>query len=210
VGDKDYDPLFAYGYGLSYSDDGSLAKISEESGLSDDLRVAKGLFLQFGDPVGDWRMQVRDSAGWTWIENSRGTSSTGALTVKSVDWQLQEDTIVATWTGEAVIALSGPAVDFVREQNADMALQLDYQVLKAGSGRAGIGMNGGIINLTESLTDKVDAGWQTSFIKLSCFAAAGTDMASVAQLFIGAEAGLVLQLESAEVVANPGEASCTL
>lgn len=210
VGDEEYDPLFAYGYGLGYADDGSLAKISEASGLSDDLRVPKGLFMQFGDPVGDWRMQVRDSAGWTWIENSRGASSTGALTVRPVDRQVQEDTILATWTGEAMLALSGPAVDFVREQNADMALKLDYQVLKADTARAGIAMNGGIINLTESLADKVDAGWQTSFIKLSCFAEAGTDMANVAQLFIGSEAGLVLQLESAQVVANPGNASCIL
>lgn len=210
VGDEDYDPLFAYGYGLSYADDGSLARVSEDSGLSDDMQVPKGLFVQFGDPVGDWRMQVQDSAGWTWIENSRGASSTGALTVKPADWQLQEDTIVANWNGQAVLAISGPAVDFVRETNADMALQLNYQVLKADAARAGIAMNGSIIDLTESLTDKAGTGWQSSFIKLSCFAEVGTDMANVAQIFIGAEAGLVLQLESAQVVANPGDAGCTL
>jgi beta-glucosidase len=210
VGDDDYDPLFAYGFGLSYADDGSLAELSEESGLSDDTRVPKGLFMQFGDPARDWRMQVRDSAGWTWIENSRGSSSTGALTVRPADWQLQEDTIVATWTGQAVLALSGPAVDFVREKNADMALQLKYQVLAAEAARAGIGMNGGIIDLTESLVRQAGAGWQTGLIKLSCFAEAGTDMANVAQVFFGAEAGLALQLESAKVVANPGDASCTL
>ena len=209
VGDENYDPLFAYGFGLSYSDDGSLAKLAEQSGLSDDMRVPQGLFMQFGDPVGDWRMQVRDSAGWNWIENSRGGSSTGALTVKPADRELQEDTIVATWTGEGVLAISGPAVDFVREKNADMALQIDYQVLKADTDNASIVMGGGVVDVTESLASKADAGWQTSFIKLTCFAEAGTDMAEVAQLSIVSQAGLVLQLGSMKMAANPGDASCT-
>ena len=33
VGDECYDPLFAYGFGLSHSDDGALAPLPEESGL---------------------------------------------------------------------------------------------------------------------------------------------------------------------------------
>jgi len=210
VGDENYDPLFAYGYGLSYADDGSLARLPEESGLTDDMRIAKGLIVEFGDPVGDWRMQVRDSAGWNWIENSRGGSSTGVVAVKAADRQLQEDTIVATWTGEAVLALSGPAVDFVRETNADMALRLDYQVLQADGARASIGIGSGQVDLTESLAGKIDAGWQTSMIKLSCFDEAGANMADVAQLAIESNAGLVLQLGSVKVVANPGDASCTL
>lgn len=213
VGDENYDPLFAYGFGLSYADNRALAQLSEDSGLTDDMRIAKGIFVAFGDPVGNWRMQVLDSAGWNWIENSRGVSSTGVLTVQPADRQLQEDTIVVSWTGEGALALSGPAVDFVRETNADMALQLDYAVLQAAGARAGIGLSGGAsgsVDVTQSLADKVGAGWQTGLIKLSCFAAAGADMASIAQLVIGANAGLVLQLGSAQVVANPGGVGCTL
>ena len=32
--DPDYDPLFAYGFGLTYSDDGTLSELSEESGVT--------------------------------------------------------------------------------------------------------------------------------------------------------------------------------
>ena len=213
VDDDDYDPLFAYGYGLTYADDGSLARLSEESGLTDDMKIARGLILEYGDPVGDWRMQVLDSAGWNWIEDSRGGSSTGVLTVEPADRLLQEDTIIATWTGGAVLAVSGPPVDLKREANGDMVLQLDYRVLQADGTRAGIGMGGasdGYVDVTKSLPGKVDAGWQTSFIELSCFAKAGTDMADVAHFAVGADAGLILQLGAAKVVANPGDAGCAL
>ena len=68
-----------------------------------------------------------------------------------------------------MLAVSGPPVDFKREANGDMVLQLDYRVLQADGTRAGIGMGGasdGYVDVTESLPGKVDAGWQTSFIKL--------------------------------------------
>jgi beta-glucosidase len=216
VGDEHYDPLFAYGHGLGYADDGTIAKLSEESGLTDDMQAAKGLIVAFGDPVGAWRMQALDSAGWNWINNSRGASAIGALRVMPADEDLQEDTMIATWTGDAVLAVSGPTENFVRETNADMVLELRYQVLRSGESAVQIGMGRGpdwtgLVNVGESLSAKAGAGWQTGYIKLSCFEEAGMNMASIGNpLIVTAGAGLVLQLRSVEVVANPGDAGCTI
>ena len=67
------------------------------------------------------------------------------------------------------------------------------------------------VDVTESLLTQSGAGWQTGFIKLSCFEDSGLDMASVSEpLIITAGAGFVLQLASAEVVANTGDAGCAL
>ncbi|MDJ0700003.1 MAG: glycoside hydrolase family 3 N-terminal domain-containing protein [Woeseiaceae bacterium] len=216
VGDDDYDPLFPYGHGLGYEDDGSVAELSEESGLSDDMMIPKGLILESGDPAGAWRMQALDAAGWNWIANSRGASATGAVRVMPADREREEDTIIATWTGDATIAVSGPAEDFARETNADMALRVDYKVHQSGESAVRIGMGHGpdriaYVDVTDSLAEQSATDWQTGFIKLSCFEEAGLNMEAVGNpLVVTAGAGLVLQLGSAEVVGNPGDAGCEL
>ncbi|REA74601.1 1,4-beta-D-glucan glucohydrolase, partial [Staphylococcus pseudintermedius] len=51
VGQKDYHPQFAFGYGLTYEDNGDLGKLSEVSGLPANV-AAPGVYLQRGKPAG--------------------------------------------------------------------------------------------------------------------------------------------------------------
>jgi beta-glucosidase len=216
VGDEDYNPLFAYGYGLGYADDGALATLSEDSRISEEMMITKGLVIEFGDPAGTWRMLAFDEAGFNWVGNSRGASGTGAVRVMPADRNVQEDTIIATWTGFGALVVSGPAANFSEETKADMALRLEYQVQNLADSEVQIGMGRGtgksaFVDVTESLLTQSGAGWQTGFIKLSCFEDSGLDMASVSEpLIITAGAGFVLQLASAEVVANTADAGCAL
>jgi beta-glucosidase len=216
VGDDDYDPLFAFGYGLSYADDGSVAKLSEDSGPSDESMSPKGVLVAYGDPVGGWRMRAFDGAGGNWVSNSRGASATGAVRVTPADRSLQEDTMLATWTGGGMIAVTGPEVSFTQEANAGMALELEYRVHGTGESAVRIGMGRNTnkiayLDVTDSLVAQSGKGWQTGYIKLSCFADAGMDMASIGSpLVITATAGLVLQLASAKVVATAVDAGCKL
>ncbi len=216
VGDEDYNPLFAYGYGLGYADDGALATLSEDSRVSEEMMIAKGLVIEFGDPAGVWRMLAFDEAGFNWIGNSRGASGTGVVRVMPADRNVQEDTIIATWTGFGALVVSGPAENFSEETKADMALRLEYRVQSLGDSEVQIGIGSGpgksaFVDVTKSLLTHSGAGWQTGFIKLSCFEDSGLDMASVSEpLIITAGAGFVLQLASAEVVANTGVAGCAL
>ncbi len=216
VGDADYDPQFAYGHGRSYADQGNLDVLPEVSGLDANASLGKGVFFAFGDPVGEWGLLLSDAGGQTRVGDSRGASGAGMLTATPSDRNVQEDTLRLTWTGPGSVIIAGPPADFERESNGDMALELEYQVVKASGGEAAIHMaNGpdlsGIIDAGEAFAAQAGAGWQTRLIKLSCFAEQDVDMRSIAApLVISGDAGLELQLARAEIVANPGDAGCSL
>jgi beta-glucosidase len=216
VGDPDYDPLFAYGYGLTYGDDGNLDPLSEESGLAEGAESDKGSLMTFGDPAGSWGLYLRDGEQNTRVVDSRASSASGNLNVAQADREVQEDTLLAEWSGPAAFAIAGSPQDFERESNGDMAVELVYRVVEAGGGDAGISMvssddASGFIDTGDAFAAQAGAGWQTRLIKLSCFADQGVDMRSLAApLVVSGDAGLVLQMASARVVANPGDAGCSL
>ena len=216
IGNDDYDPLFAYGYGLSYADDGAVARLPEESGLSEDMMVSRHLIVAYGDPVGAWRMMAWEISGWHWIDNSRGASDSGAVRVVPADRNSQEDTILATWSGDAAIMVAGTRENYSRESNSDMVLRLEYQVRSMGDSPVQIGMRDadgslGFVDVTDAFMAQAGKPWRTGHIKLACFEQAGLEMAAVsAPLIVSSGDGLVLQLGSAEIVANPGDAGCEL
>jgi beta-glucosidase len=216
VGDAEYDPLFAYGYGRSYADKGDLPALPAESGLSDVAAEDRGKFIAFGDPVGDWSLLLSDDGGQVAVGDSRGTSSSGVLTAKPADRDVQEDSLELAWTGPASVVIAGPPADFERESNGDMAVALEYRVLQAGKGGASLHMaNGpevsGSIEAGEAFAAQSGKGWQTRRVRLACFAEQDVDMRSIAvPLVITGDTGLKLQIARAELSANPGDATCSL
>lgn len=216
VGDKDYAPLFAFGYGLSYASGGDVAKLHENSGLSAVSSSNVGRFIAYGDVLGSWKLILQDAGGNAVITDSRGVSPAGYATMVPKDDEAQEDTFVVTWTGPASLIIAGPPVDFQRETNGDLVLELRYRVLSVGRMPTSIAMGRGsdfrgALDLSKQFAEKAGAGWQTSQIKLSCFVAAGTRMESITEpLVVTADAGFALQMASAKLVANPGKAGCGL
>lgn len=214
VGDADYDPQFAYGYGLDYATGGSVAVLAEDSGLSDTEATSTGILVAFGDPVGDWSLMLEDAGGKTRIGDSDGSSGGGLLSVVPADREVQEDTIVLTWSGDASLIIEGRAVDLVREANGDMVLQIDYQVISAASTAVSISMGQGTdrrvsLDVSSQVRAAAGEGWQTSLIRLSCFEEMGLNMASVSEpLVISSDGPMILQLASARIVANPGNVDC--
>ena len=215
VGDADYDPLFAYGYGLDYSDDGELVSLPEEDGLDGKVGGSAGDFLEYGDPVGAWAVELRDAMGNTRITDGRGQSAAGQLTLEPADYEAQEDSMMLAWSGASTFALSGNPVDFTREANGDMAVRFEYRVIEMGDADIGIAMlddrsGGNFLDITDALAARAGGGWSESLVKLSCFADQGTNMGSMSQpLVIAATGPVTLQIRSARIVGNPGDAGCT-
>ncbi len=62
VGQKDYDPLFAFGFGLTYADKGDLPVLPEASGLTGN-EGASGVFFARGTRAPAWRCGSRMGQG---------------------------------------------------------------------------------------------------------------------------------------------------
>lgn len=221
LGDKPYNPLFPYGFGLSYGDDGSLAELPEDSGLGKSSIAAKGDLLAYGDPLGDWSLILRDAEGDTRIGDSRGSSAGALVSAEPADNEVQEDTIVVTWSGAGSVMIEGRPVDFMRETNGDMVLELHYRVLQAPAKQVSVQMGEDnvphtSIDITESLASQAGGGWQKGRLPLSCFASSirnpnGTDMSAITvPLMIQSGGALSLQLASASISANTGKTGCEL
>jgi len=211
VGDEDYQPLFPYGYGLGYSDSVSLAVLAEEPGLDLDSDNAAGRMIEYGDPVGSWRMILRDAGGQVQVSDSRGVSKAAAVSVVPSDNEIQEDTFIVTWTEEGSMLLEGPGANFQWEAGVGYSLSIRYQVLSEASGRVTIAMGEGALELSEQVTELSGAGWRTSRISLSCFAERGANLESVdLPLIITSDGTLSLQISSVSVVPQSGQLDCSL
>ncbi|WP_251277205.1 glycoside hydrolase family 3 C-terminal domain-containing protein, partial [Enterobacter hormaechei] len=62
VGQKDYAPLFPFGFGLSYADKGDLAALPEVSGVTGN-EGATGVFFARGDAGAGMALRLEDGAG---------------------------------------------------------------------------------------------------------------------------------------------------
>lgn len=215
LGDENYQPLFAYGYGLSVNDQQNMATLSEEVDASVS-QINDNRFLFAGDPVQPWRLVLNDVGGNTQVSASSQASSLSKLFVQATDYKAQEDTIKATWSGEANLSIQGNPVDLAARTAAGMALTFNYNVLEQNASKvilsSGCGIEcAGELDITSSLKAKAGLGWQQANISLNCFTKAGSNMQKVDVPFLlAADAGLVLQLSEVKIVEAQSAMSCDL
>ncbi len=195
--DEGYDPLFAYGFGLGYQDDGAVAELSEESGVTT-LADGDGVLFGGGEFADALTLNVN-----------------GDVNVRAVDRAAQEDSRMMEWgEGDGMISIAGDAADFTRESNGDMAIALEYRVDRAPVGRvelfAGCGDGcEGAVNIAPYLSDDVIGEWQRLDVKLSCLAGAGADMSKVTELFgLRASDPVSITISSVRLESNTGDAVC--
>ncbi len=184
VGDKGYDPLFAYGYGLSYKRPGKVGVLSEVSGLG------AGADL----PIGTWYEKGKTAPNLDFYSGSDklrlgiGTNS-DILKIFAVDRSRQEDSRRFLWsgTGSATLAVSSATpLDLSRETNGAVAIEVDYNVNAIGDSPVTLmayGPNGASagngFDIAAQLKAAQGKGWQTLSVPLSCFAKAGLNMENV-------------------------------
>ncbi|MEM9267225.1 MAG: glycoside hydrolase family 3 N-terminal domain-containing protein, partial [Cyanobacteria bacterium P01_F01_bin.13] len=130
IGDNNYDPLFSYGYGLTYKDNGNLAELPEISGLDGSEATTSNAFFAFGNPIAPWSLQATAGETSSTIVDAR-TQLANTLTIRSVDRAAQEDAKQFIWSGQgkASIAITGPATDYSAASHyGDMVLTIQYRV----------------------------------------------------------------------------------
>ncbi|WP_158972031.1 exo 1,3/1,4-beta-D-glucan glucohydrolase [Paraglaciecola sp. L3A3] len=213
-GSAPYQPLFAYGYGLSVEDKKDIQLIDETL----DPAIVKennSRFMFAGDPVQPWRLVLNDAGGNTQVSSNVQVSSMSKLQVKAADYQAQEDIIEATWSGDANLSIQGNPVNLVALMEAGKVLQFDYNLLQHSASNVSLAMGceqgcNGTINVTQALKNKVGKGWQQANIKLSCFVESAGNLQAVTSPFtLHSDAGLSIQLSAIKIVDNDMGAVCS-
>ncbi len=210
IGDADYTPLFAYGYGLDYASEAALGQLPEDAGAVAATQVPLQLLVH-GKAVAPWRLVARDAEGETGLPDARGASPQGLVSVLPADFERQEDTLIATWTGPGSLVVLGGSLD-PGSSTAIPALELRYRVLQPGAGAAGIALGQGSehrLELSDALNAQAGGDWRTVRIALRCFLGDGEVVASIDEpLHIYADAGLSLQLAEARWLRHAEDAGC--
>jgi beta-glucosidase len=133
-GDKNYDPLFAYGFGLSYADKDTLADNLPEDGL----KAAEALdVLEIFNrrPMEPWQLEIIGYQNDVVPMNSN-TVKASSLMIQAVDRDVQEDARRVQWngSGSGQVALSvANRQDFINYYSSDSALVFDIKVDAAPS-----------------------------------------------------------------------------
>jgi beta-glucosidase len=204
VGDANYDPLFAYGYGLSYQRPGKVSLLSEDSGLPAGSDLPVGTWFERGKTGQSLDFYLASGSSLEKLRNGVGTNS-DLLRAFAVDRNRQEDSRRFLWLGggNATVALAGNTpLDLSRETNAAVAVEIDYRVDALGEGPVklvafGVGLKpaGSGLDITAQFEAATGKGWQTMSVPLSCFAKAGLDMAKAqVPISINTSVGLDLSI----------------
>ena len=179
VGDAGYDPLFAYGFGLTTRDGGSLAALPETRASTGGDR---NTVFTLGKPTAGRKLMLGAPG------ELRANPGPDLITARPADRAGQEDSVRLTWTGRgaATAALSGEPADLTREANGDVALIVALRV-EQGPG-APVLLNG------VAVTDRIRSlsatrNWGEIAVPLRCLA--GGNLAHVTQPFTMTTSGVL-------------------
>lgn len=180
VGDKDYAPLFAAGYGLAY---GRHAKV----GQLDATYPAGGCGVTNVYPV----FNQLDRATWPLYVTSAGQKvALGAdlnrvwtlptVKVETAQVNTQQDGKLLTWTGPARLEARGAAPAALPAfATKDGALTFDTVVTGTPAGSVTVSLGSASVDATAALARMAGKGRQTVKIPLACFTAKGADLEHV-------------------------------
>lgn len=178
-GDKNYDPLFPYGFGLSFNDKDTLGDdLSEESGFK--VEVAQDeLELFIRRPIEPFHLEI------TGYQNDRlvvksSREEVSSVALSAVDRLVQEDARRAVWNGkgEGQVAVAvDNRLDWTNYWKEDSALVFMLKVNKAPTQSTFLRLGCGSycasdIDVTEQLKNAGD-DWQTYTVGFNCFPNAG-------------------------------------
>ncbi|WP_371395926.1 exo 1,3/1,4-beta-D-glucan glucohydrolase [Fretibacter rubidus] len=216
VGDENYDPLFAYGYGLTYANPAKVGTLPEEAGIALSVKNDSDYF-RVGKAVFPWALYASDDAGKTTIATTRGRSPMGVIQVNSADDGAQENIRTIAWDGRgpARFEVGGNAIDLSRQTTGDMAVYFRIRRdTDMGNADLSLGVlcgtncKAGTQDLGSSLSKAPEGEWQDYQVKLSCFGE-GDDLDQVTAPFTLSSTGAFqVSLSDVRLVSNEGAATC--
>src|SRR5690606_33753146 len=181
IGDENYDPLFPYGYGLSYGDTDKLANnLSEEGMMKEETFDVLEIFNR--RPMAPWQIELEGGKNDRAVM-SGNVASVSTLTATVVDREVQEDARRVVWagTGTGLIALSTKnrqvLIDYLNQDGALIfGLKDDKGYTKDVILRIGCGSScNADLTITRMITPIAGKGWHTLVEDLSSCPYVGCD-----------------------------------
>ncbi|MGA7615708.1 MAG: exo 1,3/1,4-beta-D-glucan glucohydrolase [Thermoanaerobaculia bacterium] len=219
-GDAKYDPLFAYGFGLTYADDGALPQLPESTGNTTADAVSRTVYFDAG-PVAPWRVYVGDDQENPALEvvgTRTSTVNSTRLVVQPVDRAMQSDALRARWDGSGKAWLfiqAATPVDLTRESNGELALSFDVFIEQPPKAKTILSMGcgeecRGSVDVSAILRTLPPREWKTVRIRLRCLEEAGAEMTRINRpLQISTDGTLGLRLSNVRLVpASEGKVLC--
>lgn len=187
LGVEPYAPLFAFGYGLRYADDGELAKLDEDPKV-DARGGPSGVYFRRGEVSQDWSLVAAELGEPVHaIADLPAQTGAAALRLSRTDYEAQEDALKVSWSGPARVALmAAKSVDLTRQSNGDvmliMSLRRHGKVPEGVSLGLGCG-DGCAVRRPWSafLSQLPERQWVKAGVPLKCFAEG--DLAQVSALY---------------------------
>ncbi len=184
-------PQFAIGYGLSAGKPGSVARLTEASGLAHEAAVP-GIYFDRGAVAPGWSLQVGDGDGPTRAVSQLPSGALAAhLQVSATDHRAQEDARRLRWDGAGparVLLHADAPLDVARESFRGDLLVITLRRGDAATGPLELGLRcgpgcGAQLRLDPSLSALAANEWTRVGVPLECFRKAGADLRRVSDLF---------------------------
>jgi beta-glucosidase len=181
IGDENYDPLFAYGFGLNYGDVDTLGDdLSEEGIVFESSSAILELFNR--RPMGTYNI-ILEGKNNDRANLNGNIASVSTLTVSCVDRDVQEDARRAVWNGqgEGLVAISTLNRQVLSDYyESESSLVFDIKVDAAPVDKAWVRIGCGPscysqVDITQELTSIAGAGWKTLAVDLTCYPDVSTD-----------------------------------
>ncbi len=178
--------LFSRGWGLDYRTTATAPPLSEDPRIPPHWIAAPGSLFHAGHVVAPWSIFVADDSAEVHLTTARQESPQGAVAVVS-----QRDGSTVVWGGPQAgrFTISGRAGDMRPQAARKLAIDLRYRVDRVPTQIVKIGLRctepkcgtpaGAMLDVTRVFRNAPPGSWQTLSIPLSCFVAAGADLAQV-------------------------------
>lgn len=212
--DENYDPLFAYGYGLTYAKEGNIAALPEDAGVELSQKN-ESEFFKAGKAVFPWEMIVGDASGKLTVKTSRAESPGGNVKIFSADDGVQENIRTLEFKGAGRFEIRGTPVDLRQQNTDDMALYLRVRP-EVGAGntsvRLGVDCGGDRCSVDNAISTVLQSAkpgeWAEVSVKLSCMGAASVMEYVRAPFVIETDGAATFSVSDIRLVANEGQAVC--
>lgn len=173
VGDDNYDPLFAYGYGLTYAKGKTVAPLNEDvPGVAGE--GVQDIALYAGRPLQPFNVFLNNSQRDQIFSGAFAQLPDGTVTVETTDKDIQEDALLVTFKQDWMSGLfiAGGQLD-LSPFYPNGALEFDIRIDDMEKGRLDVILDCNIncrnmIAMRDWAVEKQGKGWQQVSIPMHC------------------------------------------